>query len=116
MKERWIPGQARNDKTAAFVDLSITTQSGKPESSHFNRFWTPAPAHSSDTRFAEVTGLRLFVKTSVLNSKLNVQYSKFNKLSNILSKPNSEFISYTNFYSLDLSQLNINANCRIVFK
>jgi hypothetical protein len=36
LRKQWIPGQARNDKTAVCVVLSITTQPRKPESSHFN--------------------------------------------------------------------------------
>jgi hypothetical protein len=38
----------------------------KPESSHFNSFWTPAPAPDADPEFAGVTGLGLFTKASNL--------------------------------------------------
>jgi hypothetical protein len=38
----------------------------KPESSHFNSFWTPAPALDCDPGFAGVTGLGLFTKQSIL--------------------------------------------------
>jgi hypothetical protein len=43
----------------------------KPESSHFNSFWTPAPAPDPDPGFAGVTGLGLFTISLKLDDDLN---------------------------------------------
>jgi hypothetical protein len=51
----------------SFRPGSGSGMTAKPESSHFNSFWTPAPAPDSDPGFAGVTGLRLFTTISTFN-------------------------------------------------
>jgi hypothetical protein len=51
----------------SFRPGSGSGMTAKPESSYFNRFWTPAPAPDPDPGFAGVTGLRFFAKASGFN-------------------------------------------------
>jgi hypothetical protein len=53
----------------SFRPGSESGMTAKPESSHFNSFWTPA--------FAGVTGLGLFTKPSVLNIQYLFSFQPF---------------------------------------
>jgi hypothetical protein len=53
-------------KLLSFRPGSGSGMTAKPESSHFNSLWTPAPAPDPDPGFAGVTGLGLFARPSRL--------------------------------------------------
>ena len=57
---------AKVDESAKSERIDLLSFRRKPESSHFNSFWTPAPAPDLDPGFAGVTGLGLFPNSSIL--------------------------------------------------